>query len=75
MKRYRCSRANDICLENFCFTAALAKAFRLSKKSERKKQTENALKTATIRLEVENEVNQKSDAGVRSELSRLVRGK
>ncbi len=54
---------------------ALAKAFHLGKQSERQKQTENALKTATTRLEVENEVNQKSDAGVRSELSRWVRGK
>ncbi|WP_375635932.1 MULTISPECIES: hypothetical protein [unclassified Bartonella] len=75
MKRYRCSRTNDICFEKFCFTAALAKAFHLGKQSERQKQTENALKTATTRLEVENEVNQKSDAGVRSELSRWVRGK
>lgn len=54
---------------------ALAKAFHLGKQSERQKQTENALKTATTRLEVENEVNQKSDAGVRTELSRWVRGK
>ncbi|EJF87991.1 hypothetical protein ME1_00955 [Bartonella vinsonii subsp. arupensis OK-94-513] len=54
---------------------ALAKAFYLGKKSGRHKQTENALKTAMRRLEVENEVNQKSDAGVRSELSRWVRGK
>ncbi|WP_375651996.1 hypothetical protein [Bartonella sp. LB28NMGDW] len=75
MKRYRCSRTNDICLEKFCFIAALAKALYLGKQSERQKQTENALKTATTRLEVENEVNQKSDAGVRSELSRWVRGK
>ncbi|WP_375620605.1 hypothetical protein [Bartonella sp. TS25HLJMH] len=57
------------------FFMALAKAFHLGKQSERQKQTENALKTATMRLEVENEVNQKSDAGVRSELSRWVRGK
>ncbi|WP_375613939.1 hypothetical protein [Bartonella sp. AP153HLJHH] len=56
------------------FFMALAKAFQLGKQSERQKQTENALKTATTRLEVENEVNRKSDAGVRSELSRWVRG-
>lgn len=54
---------------------ALAKAFHLGKKSERHKQTERALKTATTRFEVENEVNQKTDAGVRSALSRWVRGK
>ncbi|MGF7157641.1 hypothetical protein [Bartonella heixiaziensis] len=57
------------------FFMALAKAFYLGKKSERHKQTEKTLKTATTRLEVENEVNRKSDAGVRSELSRWVRGK
>lgn len=57
------------------FFMALAKAFHLGKKSERHKQTERALKTATTRFEVENEVNQKTDAGVRSALSRWVRGK
>ncbi len=54
---------------------ALAKAFQLGKKSERQKQTENALKTALTRFEVENEVNKKTDAGVRAALSRWVRGK
>nr|WP_198935087.1 hypothetical protein [Bartonella taylorii] len=54
---------------------ALAKAFHLGKQSERHKQTENALKMVTTRFEVENEVNRKSDAGVRTELSRWVRGK
>ncbi|WP_273783988.1 hypothetical protein [Bartonella sp. AU15XJBT] len=57
------------------FFMALAKAFHLGKKSERQKQTEHALKTARTRFEVENEVNQKTDAGVRSALSRWVRGK
>ncbi|GAA5099237.1 hypothetical protein [Bartonella acomydis] len=57
------------------FFIALAKAFHLGKKSERHKQTENTLKAATTRLEVENEVNQKSDTDVRSALSRWVRGK
>ncbi|EJF79539.1 hypothetical protein MCO_01105 [Bartonella sp. DB5-6] len=57
------------------FFMALAKAFHLGKKSERHKQTENALKTAMTRLEVENEVNQKSDVDVRTELSCWVRGK
>lgn len=56
------------------FLMALAKAFHLGKKSERQKQTEKALKTATTRFEVENEVNQKSDSGVRAALSRWVRG-
>ncbi len=54
---------------------ALGKAFQLGKKSERQKQTEHALKRATTRFEVENEVNQKSDADVRSALSRWMRGK
>ncbi|WP_017196491.1 hypothetical protein [Bartonella birtlesii] len=57
------------------FFMALAKAFHFGKKSERQKQTENALKTVTTRLEVENEVNRKSDTSVRTELSRWVRGK
>ncbi|WP_455465892.1 hypothetical protein [Bartonella sp. B39] len=47
----------------------LAKAFTLGKKSEQQKQTENSLKAATTRLEVENEINQKSDTDVRTELS------
>ncbi|WP_019221824.1 hypothetical protein [Bartonella senegalensis] len=57
------------------FFIALAKAFHLGKKSEQHKQTEYALKTAITRLEVENEVNQKSDSGVRSSLSRWMRDK
>ncbi|EJF76589.1 hypothetical protein [Bartonella birtlesii] len=55
------------------FFMALAKAFILGKKSEQQKQTERTLKAATTRLEVENEVNQKSDADVRSELSDWLR--
>ncbi|EJF77417.1 hypothetical protein MCO_01332 [Bartonella sp. DB5-6] len=57
------------------FFMALAKAFHLGKKSGWHKQTENALKTAMTRLEVENEVNQKSDVDVRTELSCWVRSK
>nr|WP_275064971.1 MULTISPECIES: hypothetical protein [unclassified Bartonella] len=57
------------------FFIALAKAFHVGKKSERHKQTETALKRATTRLEVENEVNQKSDSSVRAALSRWVRSK
>ncbi|GAA5110511.1 hypothetical protein [Bartonella jaculi] len=53
----------------------LAKAFTLGKKAERQKQTEKALKSATTRLEVENEINKKSDADVRTELSKWVRDK
>ncbi len=52
----------------------LGKAFQLGKKSERQKQTETALKKARTRLEVENEINQKSDAGVRAALSRWMCG-
>lgn len=57
------------------FLMALAKAFHLGKRSERQKQIETSLKIATTRFEVENEVNQKSDSGVRSSLSRWLRGK
>ncbi|GAA4667626.1 hypothetical protein [Bartonella pachyuromydis] len=57
------------------FFIALVKAFQLGKKSERHKQVETALKRARTRFEVENEVNQKSDADVRTALSRWVRGK
>ncbi|MBB4077390.1 sensor domain CHASE-containing protein [Bartonella fuyuanensis] len=66
---------------SFLFTAlavflmSLVKVFQLGKRSERQKQTERALKTAIIRFEVENEVNRKSDVGVRCALSRWVRGK
>ncbi|WP_273759911.1 hypothetical protein [Bartonella sp. ML70XJBT.G] len=57
------------------FFIALAKAFHVGKQSERHKQVETALKRARTRLEVENEVNQKSDSGVRAALSRWVRSK
>ncbi len=55
------------------FFIALARAFTLGKKAEQQKQTEKALKAATTRLEVENEVNQKSDTDVRTELSDWLR--
>ncbi|WP_317992934.1 hypothetical protein [Bartonella gliris] len=51
------------------FFIALARAFTLGKKVEQQKQTEKALKAAMARLEVENEINQKSDADVRAALS------
>ncbi|WP_142416441.1 hypothetical protein [Bartonella massiliensis] len=57
------------------FFMALAKAFHLGKKTEQRKQTENNLKAASTRFEVENEVNRKSDVDVRSELSRWMRDK
>ncbi|UJM43274.1 hypothetical protein KAE73_00220 [Bartonella henselae] len=57
------------------FFMALAKAFTLGKKAEQQKQTEKTLKAATTRLEVENEVNQKSDTDVRAALSRWLRNK
>ncbi|WP_455474930.1 hypothetical protein [Bartonella sp. B30(2025)] len=55
------------------FFMAIAKAFYFGKNSEQQKQTKKALEAATIRLEVENEINKKSDADVRAELSRWVR--
>ncbi|UNE54371.1 hypothetical protein [Bartonella machadoae] len=57
------------------FFMIVAKAFVLGKKTEQQKQTEKALKTATTRLEVENEINQKSDADVRTDLSHWLRDK
>ncbi|EYS91995.1 hypothetical protein X471_00276 [Bartonella bacilliformis str. Heidi Mejia] len=45
---------------------ALAKVFDLGKKAEQHQQTERALKIAKIRLEVENEINRKSNADVRA---------
>ncbi|MBX4336601.1 hypothetical protein [Bartonella raoultii] len=55
------------------FFMALAKAFFLGKKSEQQKQMKKNLETAKTRLEVENEINKKSDAGVRTELSNWLR--
>ncbi|WP_455466902.1 hypothetical protein [Bartonella sp. B39] len=55
------------------FFIALAKAFTLGKKSEQQKEAEQALKAETTRLEIENEINQKSDADVRTELSDWLR--
>ncbi|WP_074381077.1 hypothetical protein [Bartonella doshiae] len=55
------------------FFIALVKAFSLGKKAEQKKQTEKALNTAKTRIEIENEINKKSDASVRTELSSWLR--
>ncbi|OLL52471.1 hypothetical protein AT238_01075 [Bartonella henselae] len=55
------------------FFMALAKAFTLGKKAEQQKQKENILKAATTRLEVENEVNKKTDVDVRVALSNWLR--
>ncbi|WP_273759632.1 hypothetical protein [Bartonella sp. ML70XJBT.G] len=55
------------------FFIALVKAFTLGKKAEVQKQTENSLKAATTRLEVEDEVNKKTDADVRAALSDWLR--
>ncbi|MFT4450627.1 hypothetical protein [Bartonella bacilliformis] len=57
------------------FFMALAKVFDLGKKAEQHQQTERALEMAVRRLEVENEINRKSDADVRSDLSQWVRYK
>ncbi|WP_144754487.1 MULTISPECIES: hypothetical protein [Bartonella] len=57
------------------FFIALAKAFRLGKEIEQQKQTEKILKSSTTRLEVENEINQKSDADVRAALNHWLRDK
>ncbi|WP_375646300.1 hypothetical protein [Bartonella sp. TT29SHDZB] len=51
------------------FFMILARAFTLGKKAEQQKRTEKALKAATTRLEVKNEVNQKSDTDVRAAFS------
>ncbi|WP_144753956.1 hypothetical protein [Bartonella saheliensis] len=55
------------------FFIVLARVFTLGKKAEQQKQTENALKTAITRLEVENEVNKETDTDVRSALSDWLR--
>ncbi|EJF77765.1 hypothetical protein MCO_00903 [Bartonella sp. DB5-6] len=55
------------------FFVALVKAFFLGKRVEQKKQTEEALKTAKTRIEIENEINKKSDTNVRTELSNWLR--
>ncbi|WP_375653722.1 hypothetical protein [Bartonella sp. AP19HLJMH] len=57
------------------FFMILARVFTLGKKAEQQKQTEKTLKAATTRLEVENEVNQKSDTDVRAALSDWLRDK
>ncbi|AGF76236.1 hypothetical protein BVtw_10660 [Bartonella vinsonii subsp. berkhoffii str. Tweed] len=64
---------------NWCgfsrFFYDFSKSFYPWKKVEQQKQIENALKTAKTRLEVENEINQKSDADVRAALSDWLRDK
>ncbi|WP_375621580.1 MULTISPECIES: hypothetical protein [unclassified Bartonella] len=57
------------------FFIALAKAFTLGKKVEQQKQIEKTLKSSTTRLEVENAINQKSDADVRAALTHWLRDK
>ncbi|EYS91007.1 hypothetical protein X471_01142 [Bartonella bacilliformis str. Heidi Mejia] len=57
------------------FFMALAKVFDLGKKAEQHQQTERALEMAVRRLEVENEINRKSNADVRSALFQWVRNK
>ncbi|KZM37375.1 hypothetical protein A6B38_03585 [Bartonella bacilliformis] len=52
-----------------CFFYGFSKIFDLGRKAEQHQQTERALKIAKTRLEVENEINRKSDADVRSALS------
>ncbi|WP_375616888.1 MULTISPECIES: hypothetical protein [unclassified Bartonella] len=55
------------------FLIALVKAFFLGKKVEKQKQTNETFKIAKTRLEVENEINKKSDADVRTKLSNWLR--
>ncbi|MCZ2158651.1 hypothetical protein NPX99_05085 [Bartonella sp. 220] len=57
------------------FFMIVAKAFVFGKKTEQQKQTEKTLKSAITRLEVENDINQKSDADVRADLSHWLRDK
>lgn len=52
---------------------ALVKAFLLGKRVEKQKQTKEAFNIAKTRLEVENEINKKSDADVRNKLSNWLR--
>ncbi|WP_019223005.1 hypothetical protein [Bartonella rattaustraliani] len=55
------------------FFIALVKAFFLGKRAEKQKQTKEAFNIAKTRLEVENEINKKSDADVRNKLSNWLR--
>ncbi|ENN90888.1 hypothetical protein [Bartonella schoenbuchensis] len=57
------------------FFVTLSRVFYLGKKAERRKRTEKVLKVAITRVEVEDEVNKKSDVDVRSDLSEWVRKK
>ncbi|WP_442894937.1 hypothetical protein [Bartonella sp. CB178] len=49
---------------------ALAKAFFFGKSAEQRKKTKKTLAAATTRIEIENEINRKSDASVRVELDK-----
>ncbi|WP_175869360.1 hypothetical protein [Bartonella gabonensis] len=55
------------------FFIALVKAFFIGKKVEKQKQTKEAFKIAKTRLEIEDEINKKSDADVHSKLSNWLR--
>ncbi|WP_455482643.1 hypothetical protein V4P56_03480 [Bartonella sp. B35(2025)] len=57
------------------FFMAIAKAFYLGKYAEKQKQIKKALEAAARRLKVENEINKKSDADVRADLTKWVRDK
>ncbi|WP_455475498.1 hypothetical protein [Bartonella sp. B17] len=57
------------------FFMSIAKAFYFGKKVEQQKQIKKALEAAVTRLEVENEINKKSDADVRADLTKWVRDK
>ncbi|WP_455476541.1 hypothetical protein [Bartonella sp. B17] len=57
------------------FFMSIAKAFYFRKKVEQQKQIKKALEAAVTRLEVENEINKKSDADVRADLTKWVRDK
>ncbi|PIT68121.1 hypothetical protein [Bartonella tribocorum] len=57
------------------FFIALTKAFMLGKKLEQQNQIEKTLKSSTTRLEVENEINQKSDPDIRAALAHWLRHK
>ncbi|WP_455478942.1 hypothetical protein V4B17_03845 [Bartonella sp. B23] len=57
------------------FSMAIVKAFYLGKKFGQQKQTKKALESAATRFKVENEINKKSDADVRADLSDWLRDK
>ncbi|WP_375673197.1 hypothetical protein [Bartonella sp. TS82HLJMH] len=63
---------NDVS-DHSSFLIALVKVFFLGKQVEKQKQTKEAFKIATTRLEVENEINKKNDADERTKLSNWLR--